>query len=403
MPDTGANGQRAAAGGSSIESIRGGIEPAKGNARVVVAMTSNPGCLRRRIIDAARIPASTLADVAQVPSNRGQSPFAIASGNMFEAFLKKDKCAGLVEALAPLVELPPEGKRVVTDCGDWKIGNEARVAKTRKLLKKMATGAKGAPDLLDHPMLALDVGGTRIYLEPDALAIKTPMGLQLIEIKSFAIIDGQGDAGKQASAAGQSAVYLWALKQTLEAEGLDPDLVLWSVILVAPKNFGRTATAHVIPLKTKAASIARVLARAGSPEDLSAAIPEGFTFDVDPHESLDADKRAERMRAALNQFPCRFVPECMASCDLAMFCRDEAIRTDSPARLGRQARDLVGDIPTITQALDLAQRGSASAQPEFADVAEALHEGAGAILRARKAAPPTCGLAASKPRKRARA
>jgi hypothetical protein len=72
----------------TLDLVRGSLERARGNARSVAALTDNPGCTRRRVIDAAAVEAHTLAEKLGHPVTRGQSPFAIATGNQFERRLK---------------------------------------------------------------------------------------------------------------------------------------------------------------------------------------------------------------------------------------------------------------------------------------------------------------------------
>ncbi len=134
-----------------------------------------------------------------------------------------------------------------------------------------------------------------VNLEPDALAFRVGDKLELVEIKAYPIIDGQADPGKLSATAGQAAVYHMALRATLERLGFDPELLEWSVILVAPRNFGRTPVAHRIPLKKKSMSLARVLRRSRGRPTCWTTLPEGLTFDVDPDGELDEDA----LRAAL--------------------------------------------------------------------------------------------------------
>ncbi len=115
------------------------------------------------------------------------------------------------------------------------------------------------PDDVDEFCAALDDLQSGAVQEPDALAFRVGEHLELVEIKSYPIIDGQADPGKLSSTAGQAAVYHTALRATLDRLGFDPELLVWSVILVAPRNFGRTPVAHRVPLKKKSMSLARVL------------------------------------------------------------------------------------------------------------------------------------------------
>jgi hypothetical protein len=379
--------------------LRGNLPQSPASARAVAALTENPGCSRRRVIDAAGIPAHVIADRVGFPATRGQSPFAITSGNSFEDQLKtRSKYAQLAEALRPFVDLPEEGLRVedlnnvgrILDPQAWK---DERVRRTNQVLARLADGAPDAPHIVDHPMLVLDLAGSRVYLEPDALAFRVGSELELVEIKSYPVIDGQADPQKVSATAGQSAVYLLALRAALQALGKDPDILRWSVILVAPRNFGRYATAHRVPLRKKAMSIQRVLDRAQPAVDVLAALPTGFTVDVDPDLTLPTDERAQRTAGQLGLLAPLFVPECLSSCDLAGFCRDEAIRCDNPSRLGRQVRDTLGNVDQLNEALTLARMAPEKVPADLVDVAASLRAARSALTRARESAPAACGVA----------
>ncbi len=255
----------------TLDVIRGSFEPARANARTVAALTDNPGCTRRRIIDAARVRAYELAERLGHPVTRGQSPFAITSGNRFERRLKEGSDYKLlVEVLRPFVELPETGLKVA-DLGHAKgikVGKawlEARAKQTDDILVQIARRDSTAPHIVDHPVIVFDLAGTSVFLEPDALAFRVGAQLQLVEIKSYAIIDGQADPAKVSATGGQSAVYLLALRAVLARLGFDPDMLRWSVILVAPKNFGRAPVAHEVPLRKKAMALERVLRTAPRP------------------------------------------------------------------------------------------------------------------------------------------
>ena len=69
-------------------------------------------------------------------------------------------------------------------------------------------------------MLRLQVGGHRAYLEPDVVAFQISGTFHVIEIKSFAVIDGQADEESVAAAAMQAAAYILALQDLLTAESL---------------------------------------------------------------------------------------------------------------------------------------------------------------------------------------
>ena len=79
-----------------LDRIRGAIAPRNHNARTIAALTGNPGCARRAVLDAAGVDKQRLAAHVGFPASFGQSPFAITRGNAFEAQVKAN---GVVEWL----------------------------------------------------------------------------------------------------------------------------------------------------------------------------------------------------------------------------------------------------------------------------------------------------------------
>jgi len=382
----------------SLEQVRGTLPQARANARSVAALTENPGCTRRRVIDAAGVASHELAARLGHPTPRGQSPFAIEGGNRFEDRLKRRSGYELlVDALAPYVDLPKPPELIVEDVND--IGGrrytpewmDARAERTEDILRLIATDDAAAPHIVDHPVLRFDLTGVTVNLEPDALAFRVGDKLELVEIKAYPIIDGQADPGKLSSTAGQAAVYHMALRATLERLGFDPELLVWSVILVAPRNFGRQPVAHRIPLKKKSMSLARVLKAVPRTPDVLADLPDDLTFDVDPGHSLNENAVRVALRGAVESVPALYVPECVQNCDMAKFCRWEAWDRDDPARLGRDARDNLAGVHSLADALRLATSGPAKGEEALADVADALGDAHEAIERARRRVP-TAGV-----------
>lgn len=384
-------GERA---GVDLDQIRGSLPQVRANARSVAALTENPGCTRRRVIDAAGVAAHELAAKLGHPTLRGQSPFAIEGGNRFEDRLKRRSGYELlVDALEPYVALPKPPDLVVEDVNnvgrlrDPDAWMDARAKRTDEVLTRIARGDAGAPHVVDHPVLRFNVAGVTVNLEPDALAFRVGERLELIEIKAYPIIDGQADPGKLSSTAGQAAVYHLALRATLERLGFDPEILVWSVILVAPRNFGRTPVAHRIPLKKKSMSLQRVLKAVPRTADVLAELPEGLTFDVDPDGEMGQAEFQTELTVAVRNVEARYVPECVQTCDMAKFCRNEAWANDDPARLGRDARDNLAGVHSLADALRLATKGPNPDEVELADVAEALGDAYAALERARALVP----------------
>ncbi|GAA0532213.1 hypothetical protein GCM10010172_11210 [Paractinoplanes ferrugineus] len=326
-----------------------GPEPAKRhNARTIAALTGNPGCSRRSVLDAAGVDKVALAARVGFPGSFGQSRFALARGNAFEAMLKADDC----ELLRSVLDVGVVGYQDLGADDDATL--TARHARTRELL----TSATSA--LVDHPLLTLSVAGQTVFLEPDLIAFQSEGRLRVVEIKSFAIVDGQADAAKVAGAAVQAAVYVLALRRLL-----GDDRVSHEVILVCPSNFSLTPEAVVVDVRKQLSTLKRQLSRLSSVTELIDSLPPAVSFDV----ALSPAALVE----SLASVSARYVPECLSTCEMSVFCRHEAAGTT--ASLGRSVRESLGGVETVAQALELAT-GTATPTPDQAEAAALLRTAA---------------------------
>lgn len=336
-----------------LDQLRGTAPRKRHNARTIAALTGNPGCARRAVLDAAGVDKPALAEAIGFAGDFGQSRFALARGNAFEAMLKADDGALLRAALG----VPDETRLRYADLGaDTDDTLTERHDRTRALLRE------GDATLIDHPVLTLDVAEQTVFLEPDLVAFRADGRLRVVEIKSFAIVDGQADSAKVAAAAIQAAVYVLALR------ALVPD-VDHNVVLVCPSNFSLRPEAVVLDVRKQLSTLRRQLARLHSVTALVEALPAGLSFDL----ALAPD----RLIAALGQISARYAPECLSACELAVFCRHEA--AGSTAALGRPVREALGGVDTVAEVLALAS-GAAPAAPEQAEAAALIR--AAARLRA---------------------
>ncbi|MFC8848670.1 MULTISPECIES: hypothetical protein [unclassified Micromonospora] len=383
-----------------LAEIRGGGAPRRHNARTIAALTGNPGCERRAVLDSAGADKPGLAERVGFPARFGQSRFAITRGNAFEAQVKADGGAELLRLVAERLGVDPGGPATWTDLGadDRPAGRDAidrpgpgpgdrpaatdepdatgpagqlgRAARSRAALAAAAPAGIDEPAaLFDHPLLGLDVAGQRVHLEPDLVAARLAGRFHVVEIKSFPVIDGQADPGKVAAAAIQSAVYVLALRELLAAEGHDAALVSADVVLVCPRDFANRPVASLVDVRRQLLVLRRQLDRMARVDDLLARVSAGFTADpaADP----------ARLRRSLSAVPARYAPDCLAACELAYFCRHET-RTETAA-LGRPVREALGGVATVAEVLALAS-GSDPGAPEQAEAAALLR--AAARLRA---------------------
>ncbi len=357
--------------------IRGQAAPRNHNARTIAALTSNPGCARRAVMDAAGVDKQRIAACLGFPARFGQSQFAIARGNAFEAMVKANGCAELLRLLREQLRLPiPEVSYDDLEEVGGNTSRELRHAHTRRLLARAAASGEDAGTMFDHPLLLLEVGGRPVYLEPDLIAFRLRGRFHVVEIKSFPLIDGQADADRVAAAAIQSAVYVLALRGLLGELGIGPDAVADEVFLVCPQNFSNRPAAATLEVRKQLTVLRRQLSRLERIDSLLEVLPPGLTFDLDPGPDGAPQRPAADLAEAVGTVPARYAPECLASCEMCFFCRHEAAGTAEA--LGRAARDDLGGVEQVATVLSLA-RGAAEPAADQAEAAAVL--GAAARLR----------------------
>jgi hypothetical protein len=362
-----------------LDALRGPMRPQDFTARTLAALTTNPGCARRAVLDAAGVDKSALAGRTGFapPAEETHSRLALARGTEFESGVLAEGGAELIALLRDVLGLSmPEVAYAALDAVGEDTGRAVRFAHTRRSLLATASGQGEPGTLFQHPMLRLDVAGAPAYLEPDVVAFQAGGRFHVIEIKSFPVIDDQGDPARVAAAVTQAAVYQLALREMLAEAGYAPDLVADEIILVTPRDFSLRPTASLVDARTKARALHRQLARLRGIEDLLAALPEGVSFDLD----ADADGRprrpAEELRAALDHVPARYRPSCLAACELAHLCREEAQCAGSLEFFGPEVGDQLGGVPQVRLALELAT-GTRHPEPGQEETAEALRHAQG--------------------------
>jgi len=393
----------AATTAARLDALRGPVPPRSHDARTIAALTVNPGCSRRAVLDAAGVDKRKLAERIGFPARYGQSPFAITRGLAFEKQVKADGCAALMELLrsslgftVPEHEYVDLGAEPTADpkggaVGGASVDRATRYERTRALFARVAAGE---PLLADHPLLRLDVGGRTAYVEPDVVALSarpagasatSPPRLYVAEIKSFAVIDGQADPAKVGAAATQAAVYVLALRGLFAALGADPGLVADDVLLVCPQDFANRPGVHVLDVRRQLAAVERQLARLPRIGALVADLDPTVDFDlaVDPPAAEGETGREHRSGAELTKslsvIEARYAPECVTRCELAFHCRAESRAAAAADALGRSVRDALGGIESIDEALALADSATDSMTASTTAVAGVGGGGGGGI------------------------
>lgn len=354
-----------------LERLRGAVAPRRHNARTIAALTGNPGCHRRAVLDAAGVDKPRLAEHIGFPVRFGQSRFAITRGNAFEAQVKADGGVELLRLLRERLALPipyaaftdldgdGSAERTATATeeetadGGPAESNQERYERSRRLLAE-AAGQPAAGDALifDHPLLRLEVAGQPVYLEPDLIAFRVDGRFHVVEIKSFPVIDGQADPGKVSAAAVQAAVYVLAMRQLLTDAGLDPQIVSHDVLLVCPRDFTNEPVAALVDVRKQLSTLRRQLRRMARIEEVAAALPADLTFDLAPDRTGRPTRPPAALTTALDVVEARYAPECLASCELAFYCRHEA--RGHTGSLGRSVREELGGVEHVPTVLALA-------------------------------------------------
>ena len=345
--------------------LRGRTLPCNHNARTIAALAANPGCARRAIMDAAGTDKQRLAAYVGFPAPFGQSRFALSRGNAFEAQVKANGAAELLTLLREHLNLPiPEAHYDDLSEVGGNTSLDLRHVHTRNLLARASTDT-AAGTMFNHPLLRLEVGGRHAYLEPDLIAFQLNGTFHVIEIKSFAVIDGHADGDKVAAAAIQSAVYVLALRQLLAGQGIAAEAVADETILVCPRDFSNRPVVAALDVRKQLTVLRRQLARIARIDELLDVLPPALTFDLDPDQDGVPRRKPSDLADAICQVDARYAPECLSTCEMCFFCRDEA-RGHTEA-LGRQAREELGGIEHVTTVLRLAN----TADQVSADLAEA--------------------------------
>lgn len=350
-----------------LAELRGPAPQRSLNARALAALAANPGCRRRAVLDAAGVDKTALARQLGNPAPFGQSPFAIARGNVFEARLKDDDYAALLEPLRRHLGLPADGAAPIA-VPDLlrRSGPAVRAERTAAVLAEAAAD-RSAWTLLDHPLLRLTVAGGPAYLEPDAVVVHGGR-CTVVEIKSFPVLDGSADPAKVGAAARQSAVYVLALQETAAALAgavVDPAPYATpdfpgspelSVLLVCPKDFSNRPTAVAVDIRRELATTRRQLTRMTGIDQLLSELPPGTTFDLAPDQAGLPTRPAEELAEAVGHVPAAYSPDCLSTCELGFHCRSQARCADRVEQLGRGVRGELGSIRTVAEALAAAAR-----------------------------------------------
>nr|BFD82150.1 hypothetical protein StreXyl84_15510 [Streptomyces sp. Xyl84] len=325
--------------------LRGPRPPQEYTARKITALTANPACSRRAVLDAAGVDKALLAQRLGHEPRFGQSPFAIRREQSFEALVKWGGYAELIRLLREQLDVPVE-EAAVADLTE--VGGDAslavRAGESRRLLNRLAAGADERL-ILDRPVLTLEVAGQTAHVIPQALSHRTGGQFYVVEIRSFPAIDGQANPSAVAQTTKQAAVSVLALRQTFTELGLDPKAIAHRFLLICPKDFSNRPYGKLIDLRQELDALRFQLSRLRRAEDLAHALS--------PDATLDTERPKAEIDATMRELDASFTPDCLSFCEMSRYCRDEATDCASPARLGGVVRNSLPGIDSTRTALRL--------------------------------------------------
>jgi hypothetical protein len=354
---------------AGLAALRGPLPVKLPNARTLAAIRANPACNARRVLDAAGVDKAALAARLGRPVPEEQSKFALQRGNRFERLVKDDNYAELIRLLRE-VGYPVEAVRVLPLRDLYPINSRnpslalaKRAAETRNAIVAMAEARVDAYNLIDGGALEWDFGGAIARLEADGIAWRIGDQIRVVEVKSFPVVDGRADPEKVGGAAWQTAVYVAALIDLLEAERQDPSVVSTEVLLVCAKNTSLVPTVERIDVSRQVRTLRRMLARRATIPTILAALPPGVTLDT---SGMGEEEAAEHIAEVLDTLGTNYEASCLSTCPLALHCRETARVSGNPACVGLD----LGSVRSIGRALELASGAPPDSAEE--DMAEQL-------------------------------
>ena len=160
---------------SGLDRLRGRALPKNHDARTISALAANPGCARRALLDAAGVDKQRIAAHAGHAAPFGQSQFAIARGNAFEAQVKEGGGAQLLTLLREHLDLDVSevGYADLNDIG----GNDQRELRAPAHRARAHRRRPARPDAARPP--AASAPGRRPARLPGAGPDRAPAGRHL--------------------------------------------------------------------------------------------------------------------------------------------------------------------------------------------------------------------------------
>lgn len=329
----------------------------------------NPSCAANTVSAVHNVRLDEAARKAGLTPSFGQSPFAIARGNRFEAGLFYEDAAKLRTALERKSCLPAGSSgfldlRLKMNGGASLTTVDQALKATEDWLSRVATDGAGGESVVAAPMIRIPKG----VILPEALLIIDAVTVVVTherpritvgEIKVFPDRGGHTDPQQLASARAQAGIYRHALELSVASLGLGNE------VDIAPDGFlvftwpgsnspairaGEDLTYQAIRAERGFVRLEQVAASIVRDNDFSSDNPTLI------QRVLDADTE--------------YSESCLSFCDLAPRCHQRALEAGDAIVLGAEVKRLLGSTK-LERAIEL-MNGATAADDREADLQRQL-------------------------------
>lgn len=331
----------------------------------------NPTCQANTVSAVHNVRLDAAARAVSIEPSFGQSPFALARGDQFEAGLFRNDAERLRADLERKGTLPDASSgfldlRMKINGGKHITSVDHALSETQCWLERIASDPSTAEAIVAAPMIRIPKG----VILPEALLIIDAATVTITddvvlltvgEIKVFPDRGGHTDPQQLASARAQAGLYQHALE--LAVKSLD----LQDQLQVATNGFlVFTWPGSNSPVVRSDEDLTYQASRAARGFDRL----EEVALEVVRDEDFSADNPTLVQRVL--DAPTDYSETCLGFCDLAPRCHEQALQADDPVVLGNETKRLLGDT-TITRAIELLD-GAMPADEREADLQRQLVE-----------------------------
>lgn len=296
----------------------------------------NPRCEANVLSAVHGVSMAKVADAEGLEPTMGQSPFALARGQMFEGLLFRSGAERLIPEMAEQGVLPGADAefrdfRLRLHGGPHRSLDDAKAA-TLRLLEEAAGETGNRPLVVAGATIRIPGGGMlpEAILVLDALVVRrdlSPPALVVGEIKTYPDRAGYTDGKELAVARAQAGVYVEGLRLVVEEMGLKGKLT------VSKSGF----------LVLRRPGWNKPSIRAG--EDLEfQALRASRGFEKLRKAAAALPPKGKDLEGAIRAAGTTYGEACLSFCDRAQGCWKRAVEAGDPAILGEDVGRWIGEV-----------------------------------------------------------